>query len=199
MRKQGGPTCYAHDAVRSFVFFLILIVVLAAIGLFVFSETPAIGLPSSLSAIGVSTPVKIQISDPHGIRSINAWIEQNGTRYPVWQTRRPATRMLWHRNVADEKWTFQAGTRNVPQLKDGKALLTVEATSNDFRGRTTKATREVTVITRPPSVAADQDQHYLYLGMADLATFNVSGYWTEAGVRVGDEKFRAWPMPDGKP
>jgi murein DD-endopeptidase MepM/ murein hydrolase activator NlpD len=185
--------------VRSFVFFLILIVVVAAIGLFAFSATPAIGLPSSLSAIGVSTPITIQIADPHGIRSINAWVEQNGNRYPVGHTSRPATRILWHRNVAGEEWTFQAGTRNVPQLRDGKAVLTVEATSNDFRGRTTTATREVTVITRPPSVAADQDQHYLYLGMADLATFNVSGYWTEAGVRVGDQKFRAWPMPDGKP
>lgn len=35
--------------------------------------------------------------------------------------------------------------------------------------------------------------------MADLATFTVSGTWTEAGVRVGDEKFRGWPMPGGKP
>ena len=34
--------------------------------------------------------------------------------------------------------------------------------------------------------------------MADLVTFNVAGYWTEAGVRVGDETFRSWPMPDGK-
>jgi murein DD-endopeptidase MepM/ murein hydrolase activator NlpD len=35
--------------------------------------------------------------------------------------------------------------------------------------------------------------------MADLVTFTVSGYWTEAGVRVGDQRFRAWPMPGGKP
>src|ERR1017187_6717562 len=55
------------------------------------------------------------------------------------------------------------------------------------------------VVTHPRSVTADSDQHYLYLGMADLATFTVSGNWTEAGVRVGDEKFRAWPMPGGKP
>jgi hypothetical protein len=34
--------------------------------------------------------------------------------------------------------------------------------------------------------------------MADLATFNVSGGWTEAGVRVGDQTYRAWPMPGGK-
>jgi murein DD-endopeptidase MepM/ murein hydrolase activator NlpD len=35
--------------------------------------------------------------------------------------------------------------------------------------------------------------------MADLATMNISGHWTEAGVRVGDQQFRAWPMPNGKP
>ncbi len=55
------------------------------------------------------------------------------------------------------------------------------------------------MVTQPPTVSVDSDQHYLYLGMADLATFNVSGTWTEAGVRVGDQTFRAWPMPGGKP
>jgi murein DD-endopeptidase MepM/ murein hydrolase activator NlpD len=59
--------------------------------------------------------------------------------------------------------------------------------------------REVEVVTRPPVISVDSDQHYLYVGMADLATFNVSGTWTEAGVRVGDQTFRAWPMPGGKP
>ena len=55
------------------------------------------------------------------------------------------------------------------------------------------------MVTRPPVISVDSDQHYLYLGMADLVTFNVSGAWTEAGVRVGDQTFRAWPMPGGKP
>jgi murein DD-endopeptidase MepM/ murein hydrolase activator NlpD len=35
--------------------------------------------------------------------------------------------------------------------------------------------------------------------MADLVTFSVSGSYTDAGVRVKDETFRAWPMPGGKP
>jgi hypothetical protein len=55
------------------------------------------------------------------------------------------------------------------------------------------------VVTQPPAISVDSDQHYLYLGMAELATFNLSGNWTEAGVRVGDQTFRAWPMPGGKP
>ncbi len=65
--------------------------------------------------------------------------------------------------------------------------------------KTGRIEREVTVVTQPPSLSVDSEQHYLYRGMADLATFSVGGSWSEAGVRVGDQKFRAWPMPGGKP
>jgi murein DD-endopeptidase MepM/ murein hydrolase activator NlpD len=75
----------------------------------------------------------------------------------------------------------------------------VEATSNDLRAATARWEGTVTVVTRPPMISVDSDQHYLYLGMAELATFDISGHWTEAGVRVGDQTFRAWPMPGGKP
>lgn len=130
---------------------------------------------------------------------MRAWVEQNGNSYGVWETSAPSRRVFWRRGLADSDWTFHVGTQNAPQLKDGKAQLVVEATSNDFRGKTARLEREVTVVTQPASVTADQEQHYLYLGMADLVTLNLSGYWTDAGVRVGDEKFRAWPMPGGKP
>jgi len=92
-----------------------------------------------------------------------------------------------------------AGTKTIPQLKDGKAKLIAEVTSNDFRGSVTRVEVGINVATEPPSLSVDSDQHYLYLGMADLVRFNVSGYWTEAGVRVGNETFRGWPMPGGKP
>jgi murein DD-endopeptidase MepM/ murein hydrolase activator NlpD len=77
--------------------------------------------------------------------------------------------------------------------------LIVEATSNDLLGKKASAERDVTVITRLPQLSVDSDQHYLYQGMADLVTFNVSGPATSSGVRVGDQAYRSWPMPDGKP
>jgi murein DD-endopeptidase MepM/ murein hydrolase activator NlpD len=185
-------------AVKTFLLIIILFVLLALVALSVFSATPVITLPASLSALGQSTPVSVHISDPHGIRSITAYVEQSGSRSKVWETTQPSRRILWQRGVADGDWIFKAGAQSSPQLKDGKARLIVEATSNDFRSKTASVDREVVVVTRPPAVSADQDQHYLYLGMADLATFKLSGYWTEAGVRVGNQTFRAWPMPDGK-
>jgi len=89
--------------------------------------------------------------------------------------------------------------KTTPQLKDGKAELIVEATSNDLLHRSAHVERELTIVTQPPTVSVDSEQHYIYIGMADLATFSVSGAYTAAGVRVGDQSFRAWPMPGGKP
>ena len=47
--------------------------------------------------------------------------------------------------------------------------------------KTGRVERDVTVVTQPPSVSVDSEQHYLYLGMADLATFNVSGQLHRGG------------------
>ncbi len=164
-----------------------------------FSVVPAITVPGSLSAIGQATPVTIQVKAAHGVRRVTAFVEQNGNRYRLWEATEPARRLRWQRAVPDHSWTFPVGSKSVPQLQDGKARLIVEAVSNDFRGAIARFERDLTVATHPPTLSVDSDQHYLYLGMADLVTFNLGGSWTEAGVRVGDQRFRAWPMPGGKP
>ncbi len=167
--------------------------------LLAFSFKPEVDWPAPVSAIGLNTPIPIHVHDPHGIRSVSLFIEQNGVRYKGAEILEPARHILWHHNLADQTLTLLAGTKTIPQLKDGKAKLIVEVTSNDFRSTVTKVEVDITVATEPPTLSVDSDQHYLYLGMADLVRFNVSGFWTEAGVKVGDQTFRAWPMPGGKP
>jgi murein DD-endopeptidase MepM/ murein hydrolase activator NlpD len=183
---------------RTLLVFLLLIVT-GCVLLFAMSATPAITLPASVTAIGQSTPVSVQVSDPHGVREVALRIEQNGELFTAGEAHQPSRRIRWQKNVPDGSWKFAVGAKSTPQLKDGKAKLIVEATSNDFRGKTARLEREVMVVTRPPMVSVDSDQHYLYLGMADLVTFTPAGYWTDAGVRVGDQRFRSWPMPGGKP
>ena len=181
---------------------LVLLVVSVALATTLFlalSATPRIELPASANSIGQATPITLHVSDRHGIRRIAASVEQNGVYHGAWERTQPARRILWQRGLADTSWNFTVGTQAIPQLKDGKAQLVVEATSNDFRGKTERVEREVTVVTRPPTLTVDPEQHYLYRGMADLVTFSVSGYWTEAGSRVGDQTFRSWPTPGGKP
>jgi hypothetical protein len=178
--------------VKKAIVVVIVLVVLLLVLLAARSAIPVLDLPPAADSLGQATPITVHVHDPRGIRSVHAFVEQNGARYEVFATVQPS-------NSLDTTWNFTAGVKTTPQLQEGKAKLIVEATSNDLLRKTGRAEREVTVVIRPPTLSVDSEQHYLYLGMADLATFNVSGAWTEAGVRVGDEKFRAWPMPGGKP
>ena len=178
---------------KVFAAVLAIAVVLLSIAILLARQAPpVVDLPSPVTALGQASAITVHVRDPHGIRSLAAFVEQNGVQYPVWETTQPS-------GVRDGTLSFAAGTNTTPQLKDGKAKLILLATSNGLLRKTARLEREVTVVTRPPVISVDSDQHYLYLGMADLATFNLSGTWTEAGVRVGDQTFRAWPMPGGKP
>ncbi len=179
--------------VRRILFVVIVLIVVVSIAVVLTrSATPVLEIVPPVTVLGQATPITVHVRDPHGVRGLTAFVEQNGSRYSVAESTEPS-------KAAERIWNFSAGVKATPQLKDGKAKLILEATSNDLLHKTGHWEGAVTVVTQPPSVTADTEQHYLYLGMADLATVTVSGNWTEAGVRVGDEKFRAWPMPGGKP
>ncbi len=177
---------------RKFILVLIVLVIAVPIVIVLRSATPVVDPLSSVAVLGQNTPISVRVRDPHGVRRIVASVEQNGTRYQAGEAPQPTAQ-------PETTWNFHAGVKVTPQLQDGNAKLIVEATSNDLLRKTGRWEQDVKVVTHPPSVTADSDQHYLYRGMADLATLTVSGTWTEAGVRVGDQKFRAWPMPGGKP
>jgi murein DD-endopeptidase MepM/ murein hydrolase activator NlpD len=179
--------------VRKAIVAVIALAVLLPIAiLLVRSTTPILDLPLPVASIGQATPITVHVRDPRGVRKASAFVEQNGAQFQVWELAQPS-------RATDSTWSFVVGVKTTPQLRDGNAKLTIEATSYDLLRKTAHLERDITVVTQPPTVSVDSEQHYLYLGMADLATFNVAGSWTTAGVRVGDETFRAWPMPGGKP
>ena len=153
---------------------------------------PALDVPATLNTIGQTTPVTVHVHDAHGVSKLMATVEQSGARYEAWQS-------IAASKNADSTFSFNIGTKTTPQLHDGKAHLILEATSGGMLHATARWERDVNVVTQPPVISADSDQHYLYLGMADLATLNVTGAYTAAGIRVGNQDFRAWPMPSGKP
>jgi len=185
--------------VKKLIATLVLIVAVPVALLLFFSVTPAVELPPALNSLGAQTQLDVHIHAPHGVRTVSVIVEQNGVRYKPWEQGFASHRLIWQRHVPDAAMQIVTGAQAIPQLKEGKATLTVEAVSNDFRGSAGRVTREVTVSLRPPVLSVDSDQHYLYRGMADLVTFTVSGSAAESGVKVGNDKFRSWPMPGGKP
>ena len=105
---------------------LIVLAIVLPIGFVVMrSATPVVNLASPVTVLGQATPINVHVSDRNGIRGLTASVEQGGASYPVWQLAQPSTE-------ADSTWKFTAGVKAAPQLKDGKAKLIVEATSNDL-------------------------------------------------------------------
>lgn len=177
---------------------LIIVVVVATIALFAMSGHSTLAL-APVTSIGTATPVSVQVTNPHGVRRVNAYVEQNGASYALWEQSMPSTRFFWSRGAAPRSFTFEAGKDKAPNLKEGKARLVVETVSNDFRGSTDTAAEDVTVVLAPPRVTPDGDQHYINQGGMELVTMTVGGSWTEAGAKVGQYTFRSFPMPGGNP
>ncbi|HTX34037.1 MAG TPA: M23 family metallopeptidase [Bryobacteraceae bacterium] len=173
------------------------VVVVVILVLLVFSTGSTLHM-APVKSIGLSTPVTVDIANPHGVRRVSAYVEQNGVRYPVFQQSAPAHRLFWSRHQAPVHVAFEAGKNKAPNLKEGPARLVVETVSNDLRGSTDTAAADVSVVLTPPRVIPDDLQHYINQGGMELVTFTVSGSWSEAGVRVGKYTFRSFPLP-GKP
>jgi murein DD-endopeptidase MepM/ murein hydrolase activator NlpD len=174
---------------------LVLVAVPAAI-LFGISSHSTLAFDPQPTVIGTATPVTVHAANPHGFRRLTATLEQNGTSTVLMTAEKPASRFLfWRSKRPAQDIQFNAGSERVPGLKEGNARIVVEVQSNDLRGATNTIASDVQVILRPPSVSADGFQHYINQGGAEMAVFTPSGSWTEAGVRVGDQTFRSFPVP----
>jgi len=173
----------------------VVVALVAAVAAFFAMSSHTVVSVNPVKVIGVATPVTVQLANPHGVRSVDAWLEQEGKRFPLLAERMPARRFLWKRHEAARSLTFEAGRNKAPELKEGKARLVVEAVSNDLRGSADSASAEVNVVLTAPRVMADGLQHYVNQGGMELVTFTPGGTWSEAGVRVGKYTFRSFPLP----
>jgi murein DD-endopeptidase MepM/ murein hydrolase activator NlpD len=185
--------------VKKLLILVVIIILAVPILLLVLSVRPIVAIDSSPKVIGVETPINLRIESPHGLRRLTGVLEQNGARYPVFERVEPASRLLfWRKHNAPATVTFPVGRKVAPALKDGKAKLLIIAQANDLRGQEASREIEFEVISAPPKLAADSFQHYVNQGGSELVVATISGYWTEAGVRVGPYSFRTFPLPGSK-
>jgi hypothetical protein len=130
----------------------VIIVVLSAIlvidlcSLWFQSSLTAVALMPELKTIGPHTEVDVQAMNPHGVRRVTAWIEQDGSRFQVFQEKKPGHWWRWPRNQPPTLVRFEIGKQNVPALKDGKARLVVEAVGDDFRSNTAENAYDVSIV-----------------------------------------------------
>src|SRR5688500_13879140 len=95
---------------------------------------------AEVRSVGTATPVSVELTNPHGVRRVSAYLEQGGTRHPLFEESAPSHRLTFFRlREPARKVSFIAGKDKAPNLKEGKARLVVETVSNDFRGSTDTA------------------------------------------------------------
>lgn len=164
---------------------VVLILTAVPAALYLRSTGTGISVDPAVTTIGFDTPVHLRLENPHGLKSLTVAVEQDGKDYAGATETKPVK--------LDQ--TVKVGKQSMPALHDGKARLIVTAASNDFRGKTDSKVFDVDVMTAPPHVVADGVQHYINQGGSEMAVFTPSGAWTEAGVKVGDYKFRSFPLP----
>jgi murein DD-endopeptidase MepM/ murein hydrolase activator NlpD len=173
-----------------------LVAIGVIITMFAMSSHSTVRFNPQPAAIGMATPVKLTVANPHGLRRVRVAVEQDGASATVMDTSQPATRFtFWRTEAPEQNLEFTVGKQQIPALKEGKARLVVEVQSNDLRALSDSTSVDVDVILQPPSLVTDGSQHYINQGGSELVLFTPSGSWNEAGVRVGDRSFRSFPVP----
>lgn len=181
--------------VRLLLAAILLLALAVTGGLYFLSSETQLELRPAVSSMGPDSAVTVMAANPHGVRRITAEVLQGQTRAAA-SAEEPAARwMFWRKKAAPKSYTLKPGTGAPQGFKSGPAQLTVTAVSNDLRGQETRITQSVVINLAPPKLQVDGEQHYINQGGAELVTFSVSGYWTEAGVRVGNYTFRSFRMP----
>jgi murein DD-endopeptidase MepM/ murein hydrolase activator NlpD len=182
------------------ILILVFLAVIGVVVLFAMSTGTVVTIQPAVTSVGLSTPVTVQVSNPHGVRSVRAWVEQNGAQQVVLeQTAKPSRLMFWKKHESATTYTFDAGKNKAPNLKEGKARIVVETVSNDLRGRKDSAAAYVNVVLTAPRVVPDDAQHYINQGGMELVTFTATGSYNESGVKVGKYTFRSFPLPGKGP
>ncbi len=154
----------------------------------------------AVKAIGVSTPVTVQLANPHGVRRVDAYLEQNGARYPLFEQSAPAAPpLLEPARSRRARVTFEAGKNKAPNLKEGQARLVVEAVSNDLRGqhrsprlRRQRGADAAARDARRPAALHQPGRH----GTGDVHRRRAPG--ARPACKVGKYTFRSFPLP-GQP
>jgi murein DD-endopeptidase MepM/ murein hydrolase activator NlpD len=147
---------------------------------------PAISINSPDKFVGRATPVSITIDSPTAIADASFHVDQSG---------KPVTIADLKRDVAGNKATL-SGTIARDGLVNGPATLTVAAsrkTFYDLRTVTSSATRDLTVRLDPPRIAVVSIHHFINLGGAEFVVLRATPEDVEAGIQVGDARYRFYP------
>jgi murein DD-endopeptidase MepM/ murein hydrolase activator NlpD len=152
-------------------------------------QGPSITITSPDKFVGRAGVLDVTVESPTAIVVASAAIEQNGQTTIVASA--PA-------GGAENQVSLKGpiGKSAQPALVNGPARIVVTASRLVFFGlriAESTAAREVTVRLDPPRVSVASIHHFINLGGAEFVVLRATPEDVEAGVRVGDVSYRAYP------
>ena len=175
---------------------LLILILLSSGALWFLSVHTTLAFDPAPQALATGSTIGVRVSNPHGLRRFSLIIEQGGATAATMDTRNAWNwLMFWRVHKTPEVHHFTASPGITSKLHEGKARLIVQAESNDLRAALDTISADVDVILKPPSVSADAFPHRINQGGSEMVLLTPTGFWSEAGARVGGGDYSSFPVP----
>jgi murein DD-endopeptidase MepM/ murein hydrolase activator NlpD len=161
------------------------------------ADGPAVDLRRPEKFIGRATSLELSVQAPDGQFSrVDVELEQNGQTHQVFSLDQQGQSQV-KQEAADRLYVMRpVGKLAIPDLKSGKARLTVRASRPvlyGLRQAETLVVRDVEVRLDPPRVSPVSTFHYVNHGGSEFVVYRVTPEGAVSGVRVGDREYPGFP------
>ena len=161
------------------------------------AEGPAVDLKRPEKFIGRATSLELSVQAPEGRFSrVDVALEQNGQTHQVFTLDQQDQAQV-KQESADRLYVMRpVGKLAIPDLKSGKARLTVRASRPvlyGLRQAESLVVRDVEVRLEPPQVSSVSTFHYINHGGSEFVVYRVTPEGAASGVRVGDKEYPGFP------
>jgi len=185
--------------VRALLWLIVLAALAAGVGWFLAGREPGpiIAITSPGEFVGQSAALEMTVATPDGrLSRVEAVLEQNGQQIPVYS--REGSPPEGGEAAAPTSLAISQplGRQAQPALVSGPARLVVTAVRPVFfglRSASTTVSRDLQVRLEPPRVSVVSLHHFINLGGAEFVVLRATPDDVEAGVRVGDAEYPAYP------
>jgi murein DD-endopeptidase MepM/ murein hydrolase activator NlpD len=161
-------------------------------------DGPAIEIRQPGKFIGQTSTLDLVVQAPGGKFSrVDVGLEQGGKTFSVFTVNPDSPSGSTDKGPADRLIVMRPiGKKAIPDLKSGPARIVVHAARPvlfGLRHVESTAARDVQVRLEPPRASVLSTFHYINLGGSEFAVFRVTPEDVQAGVRVGEKEYPAFP------
>jgi murein DD-endopeptidase MepM/ murein hydrolase activator NlpD len=180
-----------------------LVLACAAQGFFCAGGVPDILIKPAMSAIGMRTPVTIEISEPRrGLTFVKVELVQGNKAATVAEKRyAPSSQFIfWGSRTEKDVLHTEMGRKLLPGLTGGSAAIRITVgRAGTWLRHPAPAIEEVSLPVKliPPSLQVTSSKTYVAQGGCEVVTYRVGESTVRDGVRSGSWWFPGYPLPGG--